>query len=139
MGDVLVSNRNSHSISTQLNESQTETYTNTIKNSLYRWSTIVTGSIPFTIINIAYLKSVDEFTGDVDTHLTNKNISTEYKDISISDYGSNNFGYRLECSGGIMRFIGTIDGLESDIILDAGNFVEFSNSISDLGLECFSI
>ena len=95
-------------------------------NNIYRWSTVEAGCIEFTVVNIAYMRSVNSENGDYDTQLTNKTMSTESKYVSCSGY---DLGLKLECTGGILRFIGNIDGIHKDIIISAGNCIECYTSI----------
>lgn len=95
-------------------------------NNIYRWNTVEAGCIEFSIVNIAYMRYINPENGDYDIQLTNKTMSTESKSISCTGY---DLGLKLECTGGILRFIGTIDGTQRDVIISAGNCIECYSSI----------
>lgn len=126
MSDIYISNKTTHSITTQVSDTEQDTTSEVTSNSIYKWNTVVSGSIPFSIVNIAYTHDVDPITGDLNTSLTDKYTSNDSNRISIynSDIAS-----RLECTGGILLFKGILDGIETTITIDSGNGIDFNNYI----------
>lgn len=57
---------------------------------------------------------------------------TNYVDpsVPVNYYGSNNYGSKLDCTSGVIRFNGTIDSVNRDIILKAGESVGFDHQLN---------